>query len=122
MALARSRNPPNMVSKACTNAAASLSSCPPMMVETAFAKSPNPAVASLRNPRPPARAGAESSRIIRPSRKDARRCGASRKSSAERDGGVSTTIRSQVPVATSWPSFSIAMYSCVPENDEEMVW
>ncbi len=50
------------------------------------------------------------------------RCGASRKSSAERDGGVSTTIRSQPPVAASWPSFSIAMYSCVPENDEEIVW
>ena len=50
------------------------------------------------------------------------RCGASRKSSAERDGGVSTTIRSHFPVAASWPSFSIAMYSCVPENDVEMVW
>ena len=49
------------------------------------------------------------------------RCsGASRKSSAERAGGVSTTIRSQAPVSTasacSWPSFSIAMYSCVPAN------
>ena len=50
------------------------------------------------------------------------RCGASRKSSADRDGGVSTTIRSHSPVAASWPSFSMAMYSCVPENEEEMVW
>ena len=43
---------------------------------------------------PPARAGAVSSRIIRPSRKRPSRFGASRKSSAERDGGVSTTMRS----------------------------
>ena len=49
------------------------------------------------------------------------RCGASRKSSADRLGGVSTMIRSQLPSAASWPSFSIAMYSCVPENDEEIV-
>ena len=38
----------------------------------------------------------------------------------ERAGGVSTTIRSQEPVSTasvwSCPSFSIAMYSCVPAN------
>jgi hypothetical protein len=51
---------------------------------------------------------------MRPSRKRPRRCGASRKSSADRLGGVSTTMRSQVPVALSWPSFSIAMYSWVP--------
>ena len=44
--------------------------------------------------RPPARAGASSSRSIRPSRKRESRAGASRKSSADRDGGVSTTIRS----------------------------
>ena len=59
---------------------------------------------------------------MRPSRKVDMRCGASRKSSAERDGGVSTTIRSHLPVAVSWPSFSMAMYSCVPENEVEMVW
>ena len=53
----------------------------------------------------------------RPSSNDESRSGASRKSSADRDGGVSTTMRSQVPVACSWPSFSMAMYSCVPANE-----
>ena len=57
----------------------------------------------------------------RPSRKLESRSGASRKSSAERDGGVSTTTRSHRPVRSaslcSWPSFSIAMYSCVPANE-----
>ena len=72
--------------------------------------------------RPPARAGASSSRSIRPSRKRDSRAGASRKSSAERDGGVSTTIRSHSSRARNWPSFSIAMYSCVPENVELMAW
>ena len=69
----------------------------------------------------PARAGAASSRIMRPSRNDDSRCGASRKSSADRLGGVSTMIRSHSPPAASWPSFSIAMYSWVPENELEMV-
>jgi len=59
----------------------------------------------------------------RPSRNDESRSGASRKSSAERDGGVSTTIRSQLPVrrasACSCPSFSIAMYSWVPAKELE---
>ena len=76
----------------------------------------------MRRALPPARAGAESSRIMRPSRNDESRCGASRKSSADRDGGVSTTMRSHRPVLESWPSFSMAMYSCVPENEVEMVW
>ena len=62
----------------------------------------------------------------RPSRNEPSRFGASRKSSAERDGGVSTTMRSQVPsrsaCARSWPSFSIAMYSCVPANELETAW
>ena len=87
-----------------------------------MANSAKPAPSTLRRPRPPARAGEASSRIMRPSRKVDIRWGASRKSSAERDGGVSTTIRSHWPEAASWPSFSIAMYSCVPENDEEIVW
>ena len=56
-----------------------------------------------------------------PSRKLESRSGASRKSSALRDGGVSTTIRSHRPVRwaslSSCPSFSIAMYSCVPANE-----
>ncbi len=72
--------------------------------------------------RPPARAGASSSRSIRPSRNRDSRAGASRKSSAERDGGVSTTIRSHSSRARSWPSFSIAMYSCVPAKVELMAW
>jgi hypothetical protein len=72
--------------------------------------------------RPPARAGAVSSRIIVPSRKRPIRFGASRKSSADRDGGVSTMIRSHWSVARSWPSFSIAMYSCVPAKDEDSAW
>ena len=62
----------------------------------------------------------------RPSRKDPNRLGASRKSSAERDGGVSTTMRSQMPVrsasARNWPSFSIAMYSCVPAKELDTAW
>ena len=78
-----------------------------------------PADISLNGPR----AGASSSRRNRPSSKDASRSGASRKSSADRDGGVSTTIRSHSPVRSaclcSWPSFSIAMYSCVPANDDD---
>jgi hypothetical protein len=40
---------------------------------------------------------------------------------AERDGGVSTMMRSHrssaSTAARSWPSFSIAMYSCVPANE-----
>ena len=51
---------------------------------------PSPAVISRAGPR----AGVSSSRMNRPSRKLESRSGASRKSSAERDGGVSTTIRS----------------------------
>ena len=93
-----------------------------MIVETALANIENPAVTTLRKPQLPAFAGPVSKRIIRPSSALESRVGASRKSSAERDGGVSTTIRSHRPVAASWPSFSIAMYSCVPENDVEMVW
>ena len=69
--------------------------------------------------------------------------GASRKSSAERLGGVSTTMRSHAPVlvpgvvlapvpvlvlgpasamARSCPSFSIAMYSCVPAKELDRAW
>ena len=59
--------------------------------------------------------------MSRPSRNDPSRRGASRKSSADLDGGVSTTMRSQVPSASArdrnCPSFSIAMYSCVPANE-----
>ena len=51
---------------------------------------PTPAVIIRAGPR----AGASSSLMNRPSRKLESRSGASRKSRAERDGGVSTTIRS----------------------------
>ena len=111
-----------MLSKACMNAEASVSSWPPMIVETALANIENPALTTLRMPQPPALAGPVSSRIIRPSSALESRVGASRKSSADRLGGVSTMIRSHSPVEASCPSFSIAMYSCVPENDVEMVW
>jgi len=58
----------------------------------------------------------------RPSRNEPSRCGASRKSSAERLGGVSTTMRSHRSSARSWPSFSIAMYSWVPEKLDDNDW
>ena len=119
--MARSRNPPNMLSKTCTNGEASASIWPPRIVVTALANSANPAPTILRiRARRPGRR--DSSLIIRPSRKMDSRCGASRKSSADRRGGVSTTIRSHSPVAASWPSFSMAMYSWVPENEVEMIW
>ena len=68
------------------------------------------------------RPGASSSRHSRLSMKLPSRLGASRKSSALRDGGVSTTTRSHLSWASSWPSFSIAMYSCVPASDVATVW
>ena len=71
-------------------------------------------------------AGAARILMTRPSRNDTSRFGASRKSSAERLGGVSTTIRSQSPCSTSrprsWDSFSIAMYSWVPAKDADSDW
>jgi hypothetical protein len=81
-------------------------------------KTRKPALTNLS----PARLGAVSSRIIGPSRNRLIRFGASRKSSADRDGGVSTMIRSHCSLARSWPSFSMAMYSCVPEKDEDSDW
>ena len=66
--------------------------------------------------------GAASTLISRPSRNRPSRSGASRKSSADRLGGVSTTIRSHSSDRRSWPSFSIAMYSCVPEKLEDSDW
>jgi hypothetical protein len=60
----------------------------------------------------------------RPSSSEDRRSGASRKSRADLDGGVSTTMRSHrrwfsTASMWSWPSFSIAMYSCVPAKELE---
>ncbi len=49
------------------------------------------------------------------------RFGASRKSSALRVGGVSTTSRSHSPVSWSSWSRSIAMYSCVPDRVDDRV-
>jgi hypothetical protein len=81
-----------------------------------------PLVSSLNAPKPPTLAGAVRILMNRPSRKEPSRLGASRKSSAERLGGVSTTIRSHSACACSWPSFSIAMYSCVPAKLAESDW
>ena len=55
------------------------------------------------------------------SRKRDNRLGASMKSSACRVGGVSTTTRSKSVRACSSYSFSIAMYSCVPDRAPEML-
>ncbi len=68
----------------------------------------------------PVRVGIISSRNTRLSSSRSSRAGASRKSSACRLGGVSTTIRSKPPSSWSSCSFSIAMYSCVPESAPEM--
>ncbi len=114
---ARSRNPPNIESSDCTNDEASDSICEPTMEETPRIARPTAPVTTRPIPRP----GAMSSLIMRPSRNEPSRCGASRKSRALRDGGVSTTTRSHSPSAASCPSFSIAMYSCVPEKDDATV-
>ena len=79
----------------------------------AFMASPITPVTILPKPRP----GASSSRHNLPSMKLPSRLGASRKSRALRDGGVSTTTRSQRSWLSSCPSFSMAMYSCVPARD-----
>ena len=105
-----------MSSNNCTNWAASCSIWPPRTVVTALENSANPAPTIFITPR----LGVASSLIIRPSMNEDSRCGASRKSSADRLGGVSTTIRSNCPVAARVLSFSIAMYSWVPENEVEI--
>ena len=94
----------------------------PRILSISFENRPNDAVTRVNTLRPPVRAGAVNRRSIRPSRNRPSRAGASRKSSAERDGGVSTTIRSHSSRAWSWLSFSIAMYSCVPAKVELMAW
>ncbi|CFR68491.1 Uncharacterised protein [Mycobacterium tuberculosis] len=75
----------------------------------------NPITPVISRPMP--RPGASNSLHSRLSMKLPSRFGASKKSSALRDGGVSTTIRSQRSWLSSWPSFSIAMYSWVPASD-----
>ena len=74
--------PTNVCTSRRNVAPSTLVSAPVMML--------NPAVIKRAGPR----AGVSSRRMNRPSRKLESRSGASRKSSAERDGGVSTTIRS----------------------------
>ena len=58
----------------------------------------------------------------RPSMNCSSRLGASRKSSALRDGGVSRTSRSKRSSAWISYSFSIAMYSWEPASAEESCW
>ncbi len=58
--------------------------------------------------------GRRSSRSAFPSTNRVMRPGASRKSRAWREGGVSSTIRSKRPLAHTSYSRSIAMYSCEP--------
>ncbi len=60
--------------------------------------------------------------IERPSMNWVSRRGASRKSSALRVGGVSSTKRSKRPSEWSSNSFSIAMYSCEPASAAEICW
>jgi hypothetical protein len=83
---------------------------------------PTQALTTFRYARLDTLVGAVSSRIRRPSRNRLSRCGASRKSSADRLGGVSTTIRSHSSARRSWPSFSIAMYSWVPAKLDDSDW
>ena len=64
--------------------------------------------------RPARMPGRSRNRRARPSTNRVSRPGASRKSSAFRDGGVSSTITSYSPLVCSSYSRSIAMYSCAP--------
>ncbi len=100
----------------------SVSSWAPKILPRVPVSSPIPTLRNFIALRPPTLAGAASIRITFPSRKEPSRFGASRKSRAERDGGVSTTIRSHSSASRSWPSFSIAMYSCVPAKPADRDW
>lgn len=122
VASARVRNPPNIVSIAATNVCTSCRSWPPSSLPRAPVIIDIPTLRNFIPARPPTLAGASRTRISLPSRKEPSRLGASRKSSAEREGGVSTTMRSHSSRARSCPSFSIAMYSCVPAKPAESDW
>ena len=114
---ARVANPPNVESSATTISEASLSMDEPTTAET-------PRIAVLMAPvinRPTPRPGAANTRMRRLSMNAPSRRGASRKSRALREGGVSTTTRSHVESSSNWPSFSMAMYSCVPAKEVTMV-
>ena len=71
---------------------------------------------------PPMPAGRRKRRIARPWKKCVSRPGASRKSSALRDGGVSSTSRSKSPSWSSSNSFAIAVNSCEPATALESCW
>ena len=90
----------------------------PRILVSALVTSPRPAVIIRAGPR----AGASSSLTNRPSRNSESRSGASRKSRADREGGCrrrsGRRCRPRARRAWSWPSFSIAMYSWVPANDD----
>ncbi len=122
MASARVRNPPNIESIAATKVCTSLRNCPPSTLPRTPVIIDMPTFRNFIPARPPTFAGASRTRISLPSRKEPRRLGASRKSSAEREGGVSTTMRSHSSFARNCPSFSIAMYSCVPAKPAESDW
>ncbi len=111
-ACARSRNPCSMPSNASKKATASSTTSAP--TTRAMVRSTRWVAA------PTARryddVGMISKRKMRLSSSFVSRRGASRKSRALRVGGVSITIRSNCPVACSSCSFSIAMYSCVPDS------
>ena len=63
--------------------------------------------------------GARNTFRARPSRNPSSRVGASRKSSALRDGGVSSTIRSKSCSCESSYSLATALSSCAPATAEE---
>ena len=114
---ARWRNPSSMPSKAWKNATRSSTTSEPITLATVRKKVTSARLATLND----ARVGAMTRRNSRLSRSRVRRAGASMKSSACRVGGVSTTIRSQAPCSCSSWSFSVAMYSWVPDRAEEML-
>src|SRR5581483_8794291 len=114
---ARSRNPASMPSNASKNVMTSETTSVPTTRDTVRR---NACVAAL-TARRYARVGMISSRKMRLSRNRVNRFGASRKSSACRVGGVSTTMRSNRPLSWSSYSFSMAMYSCVPDKALEML-
>ncbi len=114
---ARLRKPSSMPSNAWKNATASWTTSVPTTREIVRRNACVATLTALRY----ARVGIIRIRNTRLSRKRVNRRGASRKSSAFRVGGVSTTMRSNRPESCSSKSFSIAMYSCVPDSAPEML-
>ena len=79
-------------------------------------KAPAPIRAAEKVSRPALAVGHSIHRSSRPPRKSVRRCGASRNDRALRVGGVSTTMRPWSSSIASSYSFSMAMYSWVPDS------